>query len=158
MKSERSLLNHLESCVEEDLAAQKRLVLLLADQEAAIVSNDAGALALATEALEGELRLAPTRSGGRERVLRGLARAWGIHRSALTLSSVAERAKEGGERIGDLRQDLRAATAEVARASRRMAALTTLHRNVVRDVIDALLGAEHESPVLSAGTLVNAEA
>ena len=70
MKSERSLLNHLESCVEEDLAAQKRLVLLLADQEAAIVSNDAGALALATEALEGELRLAPTRSGGRERVLR----------------------------------------------------------------------------------------
>ncbi|MAE29547.1 MAG: flagellar export chaperone FlgN [Planctomycetota bacterium] len=158
MKSERSLINHLEVCVEEDLASQRRLVQLIAQQEAAIVDNDTGALSAATEALEAELRQAPTRSGNRERVLRGLARAWRIHRDSITLASAAERAAEGGERISELRQDLRGATAEVARATRRLAALATMHRNVVREVIDALLGDETSSPVLSAGTLVNAEA
>ena len=158
MKSERSLLNHLEVCVAEDLVAQKRLVELLTRQEEMIVQNDTKGLQEATEAMEAELRLAPTRSGNRERILRQLARTWRVHRDTITLSSAAERAEEGGDRIRDLRRELRSTCADVARANRRLAALTTLHRSIVRDVIDTLLGDENGSPILLAGTLVDAEA
>ena len=158
MKSERSLLNHLVVCVEEDLAAHRRYVGLLARQEEVIIQNDAGGLLEATDALEVELRSAPIRTANRERILSRLARIWRVHRGSITLASAADRAGEGGDRLRALRQDLRTATAEVAQANRRLAALSTLHRSIVRGVIDTLLGDEGSSPVLAAGTLVDAEA
>lgn len=157
--NQRTLTNRLEACVQEELQARERTLVLLGRQERAILENRSTDLAAATTALERELLAGVERSARRDQVLRSLGTLWGVPVSAMTLSSIAERLGQDGSGLRRLRDALRERTAEVVRRNRRIAALTRVHRRLVQDVLGLLFLEEAQAaPLKSAGTLVDAEA
>ncbi len=158
MIGQQSLVNSLVAYVQEETGARKRTLAIVERQEQAIVACDAQALSDATLELERELETQVERTKRRQRIFAAFAQLWHVPADALTLSSIAERAGNGAQALLTLRNELRAATAELARKNRRLAALATLHRRVVRDLIGLLAGDERITPLAAAGTLVDAEA
>lgn len=158
MENLQSLMNHLEACMRDHVEAQNRMIALLQEQERSVLEERPPGVELATQALTAELRTVPERTQRRDKILARFALAWGVANGSLTLSSVADRYGEGSQRLRELRDELREATAQCMRLNRRVSSLVRLHRRVMLDVIDSLLADEENSPMKETGTLLNAQA
>lgn len=158
MMDERALLNALEACLQEEVVATRRVSDSIVAQEESIKVGEPERLEEVTKELEKELQGNLQRSLRRSTILEGLARVWNVPASAMTLSSIGERAGNGAGRMSLLRDQLRKAISEVVRANRRVAALTSLRRQVASDVLQALVGSGEINPMRASGSLVNAEA
>ncbi len=156
MTSLRQLLLELESYLQEEIDARRRMIDVVARQEGAVKDGLSADLERATRDLERELSGQVERARRREKILAGFAAAWGVAPSVLTLSSIAERVGPGTEKLRALRGELRDATASLAKRNRRLAALTTLYRRVLGDVIETIVSGEQGAPLKDTGTLVNA--
>lgn len=152
------LLRHLSKQVEEELEAQRTLAALLEDQEAAIVAGEPTAIVQAGRAVEEAMATAGQRARRRDVLLEGFANLWGVQPGTLTFSSVIERAGGSTEGLAKVRDDLRAATAEVMRRARRIRTLASAHQRLTLDILEMLFGAETEGNISDGGVLVNAEA
>lgn len=157
MTNPQSLLHSLEAYVQDEIGARQRMIEIVARQEDAVLRGKAHDLELATRELEAELALQTDRAGRRTKIFAVFGTHWQVAPAALTLSSIAERIGAGSDRLLALRHDLRDATAALARRNRRLAALTTLYRRVLSDVIETLVSGDDATPLANAGTLVNAE-
>lgn len=158
MKDLQALMNRLTACVREDADAQRRLLELMESQEQAILERRPERLEQANAELEAELLRVEPRSRLRDAVLHAFAAHWNVPGSAITLASVAERFGPGAETLLRLRGELRVLAADVKRASRRLAALIHMHRQIARDVIGLLLTDENGNPLEGEGTLIDARA
>lgn len=158
MKNLQALMNRLTACVRDDAAAQRRVLKLMEGQEQAILERQPARIERANAELEAELERVEPRNRLRGEVLDALAAHWGVPRGAVTLASVAERFGPGSEPLLQLRGELRLLAADVTRASRRLAALITMHRQIARDVIGLLLTDENGNPLEREGTLIDARA
>jgi hypothetical protein len=157
MTSPRSLLHDLETYVQDEVGARQRMIDIVARQEVAVLHGRAVELEQATRDLERELALQVDRASRRQRILTGFGAAWRLSPSVLSLSSIAERIGPGTERLLTLRRELRDSTATLAKRNRRLAALTTIYRRVLGDVIETLVSGEDSAPLDNTGTLVNAQ-
>ncbi len=157
MTNPRSLLHELETYVQDEIGARERMLEIVARQEVAVQSGRAIELEQATRDLERELAGQIDRASRRQRILVGFGAAWRVAPSVLSLSSIAERIGPGTERLLTLRRELRDATAALAKRNRRLAALTTLYRRVLGDVIETLVSGDDSAPLDNPGTLVNAQ-
>jgi hypothetical protein len=150
-------MRHLEAYVQEEIGAQRRTVSLLEAHEQALYTTLPAVIQEATKALEEDLRPVQARARRRDELLRAFGRLWGVEASTLTLGSLIERAGPDAERLQRQRQDLRDATAKVARQARRNAVAARTHQRLTADIIESLL-AQGGEPVENGGSLVNAEA
>ena len=153
----RKLGNRLLVAVREDVAAQCRMLRLLEQQEATITRPSSPEFRAATDALEQELERIPFRKGQRDQAFKNLGRAFGVDFKALTLGSIAERL---GSACGPLEVErilLREAILEVQKVNRRVAALIRMHREITRDVLNAVLGDGSGKTPFEGGTLIDAE-
>lgn len=157
MTTTQALLNGFEAYVQEEIGARRRLLAIVERQEQAIVAGKSGDLEQATLDVEAELAKDAERGARRTRLFAAAAATWRVAPEVLSLSSIAERFGSGADRLRALRNELRAATAELARRNRRLSALVSAHRRVLADLIHALLANEDASPLTSAGTLIDAE-
>lgn len=153
----RRLCNRLLAAVREDVAAHERVLKLLQQQEQAVTRPSDPEFLRATEALELELERLPFRKGQRDRTLKDLGRAFGVEPSALTLGSIAERLGSAGAPLALERTRLRDVILEVQKVNRRVAALIRMHRDVTREILNAVLGGADGSAPLDGGTLIDAE-
>lgn len=160
MNNVDTLINHLEANIREELAAQDRLLMLLEEQEQAIIAGLSEGVSIASKALDSESAGAARRTVSRKRLVKGISEAWHVPSGAMTLGSIAERAGERGKRLSELRSDLREKANEVARKNRRVASVARLHHQVIREVINTIFR-DDEGGYLdgeAAGTLIDAEA
>jgi len=133
----------LRTWIQEELASQERLHALLDEQEAAVRAGDLDALVRGGEAVERELAAGGPRARRRDASIAGLAAAFGVAPSALTLSSVVERLRrDGGDDAGldRLRDELRRSTADVLKRGRRVGALVRAQHRLCAEVRSVLLG------------------
>lgn len=158
MSTLQALRNGIESYVQEEIGARRRLLAILERQERAILDGKSAELELATRDIELELAKDGERSARRGRLFTAAAAAWRVAPQALSLSSIAERFGDGADRLRALRTELRDATAELARRNRRLSALVSTHRRLLGDLITTLISADDTAPLSSAGTLIDAEA
>lgn len=157
MTNPQSLLHGLEAYVQDEIGARQRMLDIVGRQEAAVLHGQAGDLEQATRELQLELAAQVHRSSRRQKILAGFGALWHVDPAVLSLSSIAQRVGPGAERLLALRHELRDATAAVAKRNRRLAALTTLYRRVLGDVIETLVSGDATAPLANTGTLVNAE-
>jgi len=153
-----ALLPELVACVEDDLAAQKRILTLVEEQLENLRSERGRGLEELAEGMVDELRGAPERTSRRDAVLARFAAAWGLEPKGVTLSMVTQNLGERAEGLGALRAELRSTTAEVVRSLRKFSALVSTRRRLVGDVLRSLL--ESEEPGRSEdqrGVLLDAE-
>jgi len=154
----KSLLNHLEAYVADEIAGKRKALEWIEAQEKAIASNDAAGFEAATTGLK-SLTAADGRSEIRRRKLTdSLAEAWRVSADALTLGSIAKRAGTDGRRLGELRTELRALVAKVMKRSRRLGALIGMHSRLNREIMETAFGSTEENKFEDSGSLVNAEA
>lgn len=164
MKDARSLLNHLQVAIEEEIQAQLATLSVLERQEEAVRGRRLADVTEASAELDVHAQRAVQRTRRRDDLLRQLSATWGVPRSVLSLSSIAERAGSDGQRIADLRSELRASTAEVHRRNRRLATLIGHHRKLIRDVMECVVASgetqdgEGGQSFREGGSLLDAEA
>lgn len=158
MKSVQSLINGLESWIQEELLARRRMLALLERQESAVKTAKGDELDECVRAIEKELDGQARRDEKRARIFAELGAAWSVDPSALTLSSIGERAGPGAERMLALRDELLASGAELARRNRRVSALLNAHHRVIGELLGALVAIRGGDASAKSGGLVNAEA
>lgn len=147
-----SAVKELEQYLEQEIEAQRQLHAVIAEQERAVLRGDTATLTGTAAELEREL------SGGvaRERIRRRLLEEFGTHFTVaprtLTLSSIIERLGPHAGRIGELRQELREATGELMKTSRKLSSVAKYHQGIVSEVLTLL------SPEGGEGALVHVEA
>lgn len=149
----------LESMLQEEHGAQRRLVQLLSEQEQAIVAGDRDELCRTATGIEAELAAEGARRRRREALVEQLSRALGAPTGASTVSSLSERLAAAGEpveRVRRLRDELRETVLDVRRRARRITVVATEHGELLNDVLRVLVGAD--DGVSEGGLLVNAEA
>lgn len=154
-QSVQSALNALEGWVQEELAARRRMLALLEAQESAVKHNHGAEIETNLHAIEAELEQQSTRESRRTKLFDALAAHWSVASGALTLSSIAERAGERGERLKRLRDELADATREVVRRNRRLNALLNAHQKVVEELLGALIAIHGGDAKSREGALVN---
>ena len=160
MSNVDTLINHLEANARDELAAQERFLVLLDGQEQAIVkANTEDATRFGTE-LENEASGASRRAVSRQRILKAISSVWNVPVSAMTLGSIAERAGNRGQRLAEIRKELRLKASEVIRKNRRVASVARMHQQVMREVIDMVFADENGGPLSEnvPGNLIDAEA
>jgi hypothetical protein len=158
MSSVTTLLRQLEANVQEETGAQRRLLELLGAQDMALRSHAALSISETTRALEAPLESAERRTNARRAILASLASAWNVSADALTLSSIATRAGEDGERLRRQRDELERVTRSVQKLARRNGTVARFHQRLTADVLQAVLASDADAPVADGGTLVDAEA
>jgi len=137
----QSSVIRLEAWLQEELAAQERMVELLERQEQAIRNSDDPGLKAAGKDLDLELTSQPRRAARRGVLLAELANAMGIAPTALTLSHVADHAEANGinpTRLRTLREEIRSAAANVLRRGRRVASLARYHQGLLSELMGVL--------------------
>ncbi len=160
MSHANTLINHLEANAREELAAQDRFMTLLDEQERAIVSGRAEGVVQSSKSIEAESAQAARRAASRQQILKGISNAWQVPVTAMTLGSIAERAGAHGQRLADLRSELRSKTSDVIRKNRQVSAVARLHHHVIREVIGTIFS-DDGSGFLdenASGNLIDAEA
>jgi hypothetical protein len=156
--SERKLANQLEALLDEELAARGRTTAILKEQIEALKLKDQEVFTDCTRRIESELTSNAERGGRRARIVAALAGQWGIAPTALTLSSIAARLGDAGERVAAKRTALREAVANELWANRRLGTLMGAERRLVRDLLRTIYGEDVEKALDGAGNLVDAEA
>lgn len=150
-------VNRVIAVMREEIAAHGRLHELLQRQEESVRAPGSEPFRDATVALEAELARTPRRATKRAEALADLAAILGVPRGAITLTSAAERLGDEGAALSVCRDELRDAAQETKRRTLRVSALVRLHREVTRELLQAVLGAPEGEDVLSGGTLIDAE-
>lgn len=144
-KEPRTLAIQLIAWIQEEIAAQRRLDEILAEQERAIREVDTEGMLASGQDVQTELRTTAGRERRRAQLMGELARAWGIDPRALTLKSAASRLGDDSREAGTLlrqRDELRKAAADVARRGRRIASLARYHAGLFDELMNTLLGVE----------------
>lgn len=136
----QSFLNALEVWLSEEIAGKLRLLRELERQERALVKGTADEIEVTTRCVEAEIMAEIERSRRREAIFARLAAQWNVAASALTLSSIVERASGSGQRIDELRIELRALASTALRRNRRIARLVHVHQTIVQETVAALIG------------------
>ena len=157
----QALLAELESHVREEIAVQARVLVLLAEQEAALQRGSASEIVRTTAALEGELKRTARRASQRQEILARMGRHWSIEPKALTITSICERVRTSGastSQLAALRTELRGLMAQVVRHCRRMGALARANGQVLHQAIESALRQTDPAASAEGGALVNAEA
>lgn len=158
MKGLEKTIDELGGWARDELAARRRTIDCLDRQERAVLAGDREVLEEATRSLAAELGGQAERAKRRQQLFARLAAGWKVPALHLSLSSVIER---GGELALPLvlpRDELRAATADVLRRNRRIAALVRMHRRIVDDLVHVLVDSDAHAPRGAAGQLIDAEA
>lgn len=152
-------VNRLVVVVREEIAAHERLDGLLAQQEAAVTNPSSDAFREATLAIESELARAPHRATKRSTVLKALAGEFGVAAHALTLTSICERLGLESGTLAAERDRLEEVASRTQRRTKKVAALVRAHREVTRELLQAILGSDDGAgaDVLGGGTLIDAE-
>ena len=166
MKSVQSSINGLEAWVQEELLARRRMLAVLERRESAVKAARGVELEECVRAMEAELDGQARRDEKRARLFAELGAAWSVAPSALTLSSIGERARAvaGGaaERLLALRDELEQAGTNLVRKNRRVSALMNAHQRVIEELLGALVairaGDASGARDMAAGGLVDAEA
>lgn len=158
MRSLETKIDELAGWAREELAARRRTIDCLERQERAVLAGDRDALEEATRGLAAELGGQGERAARRQQLFGRLASEWRVPAVHLSLSSVIERGGATSRPLLQLRDELRAATADVLRRNRRIAALVRTHRRIVDDLIHVLVDSDEHAPRGAAGQLVDAEA
>jgi hypothetical protein len=158
VKDATTTLRQLEAYVQEEIGAQGRLLAALEAQDAALRSHEPERIAHATGALDAELEAQGNRAHKRRQLLESLASIWGVAASSLTLTSIAERAGDDGERLARQRHELERVTRRVQRLARRNTTIARFHQRLTADVLQALLVQDEGVQVSDGGALVDAEA
>ena len=156
--NERKLANQLEALLDEELAARGRTTAVINRQIDTLKSKDREGFADCTRCMEQELSSNAERGQRRAKVVASLAAQWRVAPTALTLTSIANRLGEDGERIATKRAALREAVACELWANRRLGTLMRAERQIVRDLLRSIYGEEVEKALDCAGNLVDAEA
>jgi hypothetical protein len=143
--------------IREENASHRQMLALLKIQEGSIRRPSSEAFKAATEELEVELKRNAQRRARRERAVVALAGELGVAPSAATVGSLVERLGPDGALLSEERAQLIELSREVGDLNRRMATLVRLHRQVTRDLIQVVLGAEDGGDVHAGGSLIDAE-
>ena len=156
MKLDRKgLMNHLLASVDQDIEAQERMLLLLAEQERTVLEEHPEGVVNATAAIESELESYGAR---REQLFSCFGELFGVPAGGLTLSMIVERFGAGSEGLARRRSRLRECTAKVVRKQRFVAALLREHRRFITDLLGLILTDETGNPVQEEGALIDARA
>jgi hypothetical protein len=156
--SEQKLANQLEALLDEELAARGRTTTILNEQIEALQQKDQEAFTVCIQRMESELSSNAERGQRRARIIAALAAQWGIAPTTLTLSSIATRLGDAGERVLAKRAALRDAVASELWANRRLGVLMGAERRLVRDLLRSIYGEDAEKALDGAGNLVDAQA
>jgi hypothetical protein len=159
MKNAQSLLNRLEAQVRADIDAQVRIQAQLDTLHVAVRSGSPSEIEAHFEALKAEATAGSERSAKRGLLFQALAAHYGVPATMVTLSSIAERVGPGGERLRELRAELRTATSLVVRMHRKLAASIRCQRRIHSDALAILLSGTdgtRGNPLIEEGTLVDA--
>lgn len=157
----QSLLIQTEAWAQEELAAQTRMGKLLELQLAAVESSDTKALIEAADSIEAELGRRPARELRRTKLMGEFARAFGVSKQTLTLSSISERAKGLGiatDRIDAARANVREAVARSMRLGRKLSVQARYHQGLFREVLAAIAEGSEQPPDEERGAWVHVEA
>jgi len=136
-----TLAIHAESWLQEELAAQRSILDVLARLENAARAGKGAELAESGRALEGCLSGVAPRETRRAALLAKLGSSLGLASREVTLSTLCARLVEHGldtKRIEALRGELRDTVTAVSHASRRTAALAQYHRNFFEELCQLL--------------------
>ncbi len=154
----RSLANHLEACLVNEIESKRAALQWIEQLELTLGGYDA-------EGFEGSVQKGASLPGvdernakRRKKLIGELAAAWGVPEGTLTLGSIARRLGADGERLDALREELRDLVGTVLKRRRRLSSLIGLHRRVNTELMQLILGCESEEQVHEGGSLVNAEA
>jgi len=158
VSSTTTLLRQLEAYVQEEIGAQGRIHTLLEAQSAALSSGVPARISESTRALDAETESAQRRGARRATLIAGLAQAWGLAASSLTLSSIVARTADEGERLARQRLELERAVLRVRKLTRRNNTIARFHQRLSADLLQAVLAPENDARVTDGGTLVDAEA
>jgi hypothetical protein len=158
VRSIQSLINGLESWIQEELLARRRMLALLDRQEAAVKAARGLELEQCVRAIEEELEGQARRDEKRVKLFAELGASWSVDPSALTLSSIGERAGPAAERMLVLRDELAQAGEKLVRRNRRVSALLNAHQRVIEELLGALVAIRGGDASARSGGLVNAEA
>lgn len=152
-----SLLRQLESYVQEEIGAQGRVLAALEAQGEALRSHEPARIDEATRALDREIEGQARRSERRAALVEGLAQAWGVAPSSLSLGSIVQRVGDESARLARQREELKRASGDVARQSRRNGMVARFHERLTSDVLQAVLVQADGLPLEQGGALVDAE-
>ena len=136
-----SLTIHVEAWLQEELGAQRSILVVLSRIEAAARAGSSGELASSGHELESLLAQVGTRDGRRAALLAKLAAALGLAPQGVTLSRLFTRLSEARvetARLESMRSELRAVVRSVVEAGRRMAALAQYHRGLLEELCQLL--------------------
>ena len=155
---EQRLLNLLDANVRAELRTRRRMLELVTQQERGVLDNRRDDVQSALRELETELVRAAAHAAARKRLLSDFGARWGVDPGVLTLGSVAERLGPRAANLAALRIELRELVAQLARRNRRLGALVSMLRRIVRDVVNTVLGDPSGDAFRTAGTVLSAEA
>ena len=164
----RGWTNQLTAWVRCELEEQAAILAALEEQERCVSGGSPAEVEEASAEVARAIEAEAERRSRLTRILSRLADELGLPASVLTLGSVTERLGGGptaqgvrdplADQLWRLRDELRVAVERVAAQARRVAAVITMQRAVVHDVLTALLSDENGNPVQSEGTLIDARA
>ena len=151
------LVPRIESLVQEELEAQRRILENLKRQEAALTHADIASLEAALADARDLAAAASPRESRRRMILKDFERLWGVSAKSLTLGSIAARLGGSGRRLKRMRSELAEELREVGRTAARVRTFARYHQGVIRETVERVV--EQEGGVPSeGGTLINAEA
>jgi len=151
-----ALVPRIEAVVQEELAAQRRILENLLEQEKALLSADVAGLEKALAETRNVIREAGPRESRRRMLLKDFEHLWGVSAKSLTLSSIAARLGGSGRRLKRMRAELADELREVARTAARVRTYARYQQGVIRETVERVV--EQEGGVGSqSGTLVNTE-
>lgn len=149
------LYKELESWIQTETLASDRLRALVDAQIESVRSRNPRGLEEATRAVSKALLARAASDTVRMNLFQRIAKAHGVPWTTLTLGAIVERAGADGDVLAALRTELRRATSDLMRSVRRMSVLARAHREIVREALVTIAGADSLS---RGGALVNAEA
>lgn len=152
-----SLNLHLCALVSEDITAHERLYVTLDEQEHAVAAHDADTVDATTQRVGELLEASAQRAAKRTRLLQGFAEHFSVAGGAVTLGSIAARLGDDGQRLAELRLELRDLVERVQQKNRRVSALISMHRHVTNEILETVLADETGNPVHERGVLLDAE-
>jgi len=137
-----TLAIHTESWLQEELGAQRALLLALEKIDAAARAGSGAGIESGTRDLAELVALAGPREARRHALLARLAGELGLPLAQLTLTKVAQRLDAAAletTRLAGLRTELREVAARVLKAGRALAAVARYHRGLLTEICELFL-------------------
>ena len=151
------LIPRLEAWVQEELNAQRKILLNLKDQERAIQETDLDSLDVQIQDGRNLRAGSEPRDRRRHMLLKDFERVWSVSAKALTLGSIAARLGSNGRRLETLRRELKETLKEIGTVAQRVRTFARYHQGVIHEVVEDVLETNGEA-LQEGGALVNTEA